>query len=93
MGSDQAIGRSRGGLSTKVHACVDTLGNPVHLILTAGHVADVTQGAALVEANQTGAVIADKGYDSDALVDIIEAPGAEVIIPLRSNCNNQRKVD
>jgi len=57
--SDQAIGRSRGGLSTKVHACVDALGNPVRLVLTAGQVADVTQGAALVKAIPTGAVIAD----------------------------------
>ncbi len=53
----------------------------------------MTQGAALVEAIPTGAVIADKGYDSDALVNIIEANGAEAIIPPRSNRNTQRKVD
>jgi transposase len=76
-----------------VHACVDALGNPVRLILTAGQVADVTQGAALVEAIPTCAVIADKGYDSDALVDVIEASGAEAIIPPRSNRNTQRNVD
>ncbi len=80
-------------MTTKVHACVDALGNPIRLILTAGQVADVTQGAALVEAIPTSAVIADKGYDSDALVDIIEASGAEAIIPPRSNHNTQRKVD
>lgn len=55
--------------------------------------ADVTQGAALVEAIPTEAVIADKGYDSDALVAAIESSGAEAIIPPRSNRNNQRKVD
>lgn len=55
--------------------------------------ADVTQGAALVEAIPTATIIADKGYDSDALVDIIEASGAEAIIPPRSNRNIQRKVD
>jgi len=69
------------------------LGNPVRLILTAGQVADVTQGAALVEAIPTGAVIADKGYDCDALVDIIEASSAEAIIPPPSNRNTKRKVD
>ncbi len=47
----------------------------------------------MVEAIPTGAVIADKGYDSDALVDIIEASGAEAIIPPRSNRNTKRKVD
>ena len=60
-------------MTTKIHACVDALGNPVRLILTGGQVNDVTQGAALIEAIPTGAVIADKGYDCDALVGIIEA--------------------
>ena len=92
-GSDQAIGRSRGGLTTKVHACVDALGNPIRLILTAGQVADITQGVALVEDIPTEAVIADKGYDSDALVQAIEATGAQAIIPPRSNRNSPRKID
>lgn len=88
-----AIGRSRRGLTTKVHACVDALGNPIRLILTAGQVADVTQGAALVEGIPTEAVIADKGYDSDGPVATIEAAGAEAIIPPRSNRKTQRTVD
>ena len=63
------------------------------MIQTGGQVADVTQGAALVEAIPTGAVIADKGYDSDALIETIEATGAQAIIPPRSNRTEQRKVD
>ena len=63
------------------------------MILTAGQVADITQGAALVEAIPTGAVIADKGYDSDALVKTIEATGALAIIPPRNNRNSPRKID
>jgi transposase len=63
------------------------------VILTAGQVADVTQGAALVEAIPTEAVIADKGYDSDTLVSTIEATGAQAIIPPRSNRKTQRKID
>jgi hypothetical protein len=35
---DQAIGRSRGGLTTKIHALVDALGNPANLMLTAGQI-------------------------------------------------------
>lgn len=46
-----------------------------------------------MEAIATDAVIADKGYDSDALVAVIEATGAEAIIPPRSNRNTQRHVD
>jgi len=34
--NNEAMGRSRGGLSTKIHAAVDALGNPVRLLLTAG---------------------------------------------------------
>ncbi len=37
--ANQPIGRSGGGLSTTVHACVDALGNPIRLILTPGQVA------------------------------------------------------
>ncbi len=63
------------------------------MILTGGQVADVTQGAALVAAIPAGAVVADKGYDSDALIETIEATGAQAIIPPRSNRLTQRKVD
>ena len=61
--------------------------------MTAGQVADVTQGAALVTGIPAEAVIADKGYDSDELVATIEITGAQAIIPPRSNRNTPRKVD
>ena len=38
----QCIGISRGGRSTKIHAVVDALGNPLHIQLSAGNVNDVT---------------------------------------------------
>jgi transposase len=44
-GETQAIGRSRGGLKTKIHAVVDALGNPVALSPPSGQVADITQAA------------------------------------------------
>lgn len=79
------IGRSRGGLSTKVHVTVDALGNPIRLIATAGQVAGVTQGGALVSDMEAVHAITDKGYDSDALVEVIEASGALAAISPRSN--------
>ena len=66
--ADQALGRCRGGFGTKIHIVVDGLGNPVEFVLTAGQAADVTQAEALIEGHEAEAVIADKGYDSDALV-------------------------
>jgi hypothetical protein len=41
VGEDQAIGRSRGGLSTKIHTLVDALGNPLGFLLTGGEAHDL----------------------------------------------------
>lgn len=65
----------------------------MRLILTGGQAADVTQGAALVDGIKSEHVIADKGYDSDALVEKIEASGAEAVIPPRSNRKEPRDYD
>ena len=62
------MGRSRGGLTSKLHALVDAEGRPVALRLTAGQVADCAQADALTDDLAEGAIlIADKGYDTDAL--------------------------
>jgi transposase len=42
------MGRSRGGLTTKIHAVVDALGNPLRFILTPGQASDITQAEALI---------------------------------------------
>jgi transposase len=72
---------------------VSGLGLPVELKLTPGQRADVTQGQALLTGYQPQAVIADKGYDSDALVEFIEARGAEAVIPSKQNRNKPRVHD
>ena len=90
----QALGRSRGGFSTKIHATCDSHGNPLRFILTPGQVSDHTQAHALIEDFQTGgAVLADKGYDSHTLVDTITQAGVECVIPPRKNRKEQRKYD
>src|SRR6185369_5574357 len=89
----QALGRSRGGLSTKLHLAIDSMGGPLRLIVTEGQVADISCAAQLVEHLRTGAVIADKGYDSDAFVQEIRATGAKVVIPPRSNRKTKRRYD
>jgi transposase len=76
-----------------VHIAVDALGNPVRLILTGAQVADVTQGKALVAGIEAEPVIADKGYDSNDLVEVIEGGGAEAVIPPRSNRKEKRDYD
>jgi transposase len=66
----QAVGLSRGGLTTKIHALVDGQGRALKLLLSAGNVADINMAPALVADLSTqdcGTLVADKGYDSDAL--------------------------
>ena len=71
--ADQALGRSRGGFTTKIHGAVSGLGLPVKVLLTPGQAADVSQAEELLEGLSAKVVIADKAYDSKALVDSIKA--------------------
>ena len=67
-GGDEAIGRSRGGLSTKIHASVDALGNPTGFPLTPGQAHDLEGADALLPELAADALIADKAYDAEARV-------------------------
>jgi transposase len=72
----------------------DALGNPLSFTLTGAEQADITQAQALLESVETPqAVIADKGYDADALVESIEQAGAEAVIPPRKNRLVPRALD
>ena len=62
---NQAIGRSRGGLTSKVHIAVDALGNPLRFILTPGQRHDITQAENLMEGLPGEHLLADKAYDSE----------------------------
>ena len=92
-------GRQRGhwphkrGRNTKIHLAVDAHGMPVRVFVTAGPVADCTQAAALIKDINAQALLADKGYDTDALVSQARAAGMEVVIPPKSNRKDQRPYD
>jgi Transposase DDE domain len=82
--SHQAIGRSRGGWTTKVHALTDIIGRPYALMLTAGNVSDIKAAPALLErAGRMRYLLADKGYDADRLRRSLREAGAVPIIPGR----------
>ena len=89
----QALGRSRGGFSTKVHVAVDGLGNPVSLILTAGQRHDVTEAKNLLAGYECDFVIADKSYDSEDLLETIADMDAQAVIPPRANRVEKRNYD
>ena len=61
----QALGRSRGGFSTKIHASVDALGNPLRFLLTGGQRHDITQAEDLIADFDFERVIADRSYDAE----------------------------
>jgi transposase len=87
------LGRSRGGLSTKIHAAADALGLPVRLIATPGQRNDIALAHDLVEGIDAGALLADKGYDADHLIEEIEETGAQAVIPPKRNRKTQRTYD
>ena len=89
----QALGRSRGGFSTKIHIRVDALGLPLAFIVTAGQRHDVTQAPALLESCQSDYVIADTSYDADDLIALILSKGAIPVIPSRKNRTKVRDFD
>ena len=90
---NQALGRSRGGFSTKVHAVVDALGYPVDVKITAGQVHDSVPAKELLKDKPAEYVIADKAYDSDDLIALIESQGSIPVIPSRSNRKELREHD
>jgi len=88
----QTIGRSKGGFASKTQAAA--LGNPSRLILIGGQHHEVTPAEALLEGwetEQVERVIADKGYDSGAVVGRVEAMPGEAVIPPKANCLEQRE--
>ena len=80
------MGRSRGGLTTKVHALTDARGLPIKLVLTSGQVHDAN-GAAMLLTDLTdgGVVLGDKAYDADWIRERIEAQSAAPNIPDKVN--------
>jgi transposase len=97
-GSDaeaEALGRSRGGFGTKVHALVDALGNPLDFILTGGQASGIGQAEALLALTPPGAEAlgADKGYDSDKFIRAVLARSMAAVIPPKANRKEPRECD
>ena len=90
-----ALGRSRGGFSTKIHARTDAEGLPIGIVITPGQAHDVTAYPALMEEvdDNPEQMLADKGYDSDAVRDDIQKRGGEALIPTRATRKVQHLVD
>ncbi|WP_256561112.1 IS5 family transposase [Bradyrhizobium sp. CCGUVB4N] len=93
--NQEALGRSRGGFSTKVHIRTNAEGHPLTFDITGGEVHEVNGYDALMELHDLSPrkLLGDKGYDSDAIrADLVER-GIEAVIPPRSNRTIQIKYD
>ena len=83
---NQAIGKTRGGNSTKIHMAVDAFGLPIDFEITGGEVHDCKAAPAFIEElPSSDYIIADKGYDSEELRELIWKKSSIPIIPRKSN--------
>lgn len=82
---DQCFGKTKGGRNTKIHALTNAKGQALNLVLTEGNRHDVTVAIELLSYAKDRVVLADKGYDSDALRDEIEEAEGIALIPGKSN--------
>nr|WP_282754604.1 IS5 family transposase [Desulfuromonas thiophila] len=91
--AQQGQGQSGGGLSTKIHAAVDALGNPVRLILTQGQTLEYTVAKALICGLEAEYILTDKGHDSNDFIQAIHDNGALTVVQLRSHRRKKRYYD
>ncbi|WP_244548995.1 IS5 family transposase [Bradyrhizobium canariense] len=83
----RALGRSRGGFTSKLHCLADALGRPLAFHLTVGEAADCKAYDALIDLPERApdALLADKGYDADAIRADLARRKIKAVIPGRSN--------
>lgn len=83
---DRCLGRSRGGLTTKIHALTDDDGLPVKLVITPGQTHDIKAAAELLSDIRKGQmVLADRAYDADWLRNMVSEAGGWANIPPKAN--------
>lgn len=93
--ADKAVGRTKGGWNTKLHAVVDGLGNPVEFLLSAGNDHDSVHAVELLKKVRISgsAVLADRAYGARTIREYISDHGASYVIPPKSNVSVPWPVD
>ncbi|WP_419866563.1 IS5 family transposase [Methylomonas koyamae] len=89
----KAATRTWGSQKGAIHVAVDAHGMPVRIVVTAGTTADCSQASTLIDGLDAQHLLADKGYDSDAIVAQAEADNMAVVIPPRRNRKQPRECD
>lgn len=91
--AEEALGKSKGGFSTKIHFLTDALGNPLKFILTPGQRNDITQAEKLCESVSGSIIFADKAYDCDSFIESLSKQNCTANIPSKSNRKQKRAYD
>jgi transposase len=81
----QALGRSAGGFSSKIHAKVDSFGLPLGFILTPGQKQEIKTATNLLGEETSEYLLADKAYDSNAFREELKNRGTVAVIPGKKN--------
>lgn len=85
-GAKQAIGRSRGGRNTKIHALADAKGHLLSILLTGGEAHDCPPARRRIRRTTAAAkLLGDKAYDNAELRQWLEKRGTKSVVPNRSN--------
>jgi transposase len=86
LGEERAIGRSRGGPTSKIHMACDAHGNPIDFEITGGETHDVKAAPEIIrKLDKAENFIADKGYDSEEIRNQARTRGINPVIPRKSN--------
>ena len=93
QGGNEAMNRTKGGLNTKVHMAVDAYGMPLKATITKGTTHDSKEATSLVESFEAEFLIADRAYDSNAIVEQATKQGMRVVIPSKKNRKTPRDYD
>lgn len=92
---NKAVGHTKGGLNTKVHAIVDGLWNPVAFLLSPGNDNDSTHAIELMNKSDIAGsnLLGDKAYGTKEILAYISEQGATVVIPPKSKAKDPWQVD
>ncbi|WP_256222524.1 IS5 family transposase [Paenibacillus sp. FSL W7-1088] len=89
------MGRSRGGLTTKIHVVVDALGNPIRFELTPGQARGSVMGYEMLSKLdiENREILADRAHDADAILALAEEQNATTVNPSKRNRRKKRAYD
>ena len=87
-----ALGRSRGGFSTKINAVVDTKGRPTYVTLTPGNRHDIVAAPDLLEHSRGKVLVADTAYDSDEFIQAVRKKGKRPVIHPHPNRKKKHRL-